>query len=79
MIFILALILVKRVGGKVNNGNVPLIGNYVWIGPGAKLFGKIVIADYCTIGANAVVNKNFDIPHSVIAGCPAKVIKIENK
>ena len=63
-------------GGKENSINSPCIGNHVWIGPGAKLFGKIRIADNCQIGANAVVNKTFDIPGSVIAGCPAKVIKI---
>lgn len=69
-------------GGKENSINSPQIGNNVWIGPGAKLFGKIKIADYCQIGANAVVNKTFDIPGSVIVGCPAKVIKVvqfENK
>lgn len=69
-------------GGKENSMNSPQIGNNVWIGPGAKLFGRIKIADYCQIGANAVVNKTFDILGSVIVGCPAKVIKVvqfENK
>jgi serine O-acetyltransferase len=39
------------------------------------LFGKIFIADHCQIGANAVVNKDFNIPYSIIAGVPAKVLK----
>lgn len=39
-------------------------------------FGKITIADGCQIGANAVVNKSFDTPGSVIAGYPAKVLKV---
>lgn len=63
-------------GGMENSVNSPHIGNNVWIGPGAKLFGKINIADNCQIGANAVVNKTFDIPGSVIVGCPAKVVKV---
>jgi serine O-acetyltransferase len=50
---------------------VPNIGNNVFIGPGAKLYGDIVIADGCAIGANAVVNKSFPIPNSVIIGIPA--------
>lgn len=54
----------------------PHIGNNLWIGPGAKLFGKIDIADNCQIGANAVVNKTFDIHGSAIVGCPAKVVKV---
>ena len=69
----------RRGGGKINSANVPVVGNYVWIGPGAKLFGKIRIADHCQIGANAVVNKSFEVPHSVIVGCPAKVIKVLDK
>lgn len=61
--------------GIENRTNSPIIGNNVWIGPGAKLFGKIIIADNCIIGANSVVNKTFNTPGSVIAGCPAKIIK----
>lgn len=53
--------------------NTPTLGNNVYIGPGAKLFGKIVIGDNVAIGANAVVNKDF--PDDVtIAGVPAKII-----
>ena len=55
-------------------------GNNVWIGPGAKLFGKIVIADGCAIGANSVVNKSFEEKGISIAGIPAKkVSNIGNK
>lgn len=66
----------QKGGGRINSTNVPIIGNHVWIGPGAKLFGKIEIADYCQIGANAVVNKSFKEPYSIIAGCPATLIKV---
>ena len=50
------------------------IGNNVYIGPGAKLYGKITIGDNAAIGANSVVNK--DVPAGVtVAGVPAKMIK----
>ena len=49
----------------------------IYIGPGAVLFGEITIADGCYIGANAVVNKSFTEPNSVIVGIPAKVIKTD--
>lgn len=68
----------QKGGGKENAYNVPTVGNNVWIGPGAKLFGKIIIANCCEIGANTVVNKSFTISGSVLAGCPAKVIKIKS-
>lgn len=50
---------------------VPTIGNNVYIGPGAKIFGEIFISDGCAIGANAVVNKSFFNPNVIIAGVPA--------
>ena len=51
----------------------PTIGNNCYIGPGAKIFGKIIIGDNVAIGANAVVNKDF--PDGVtIAGVPAKIV-----
>jgi serine O-acetyltransferase len=52
----------------------PRIGDNAYIGPGAKIFGGITIADGCAIGANAVVNKSFLEPGSVIAGVPAKKV-----
>lgn len=57
------------------NGNAtPKIGNNVYIGPGAKIFGDIVIADGIAIGANSVVNMSFIEPNIGIAGAPAKKI-----
>ena len=52
----------------------PTIGDNVWIGPGAKIFGKIQIADECAIGANAVVNKSFLEKGVSIAGVPARKV-----
>jgi serine O-acetyltransferase len=61
-----------NIGGGVDGA--PVIGDNVYIGPGAKIFGNIKIGDGVVIGANAVVNKN--IPSNVtIAGVPAKIIK----
>jgi len=60
--------------GESNNG-APQIGDNVYIGPGAKLFGPIKIGNNVQIGANAVVNKSFDEDNIVIAGVPAKIVK----
>lgn len=60
-------------GENHTNENVPVIGNNVYIGPGAKLYGKIIIGDNVRIAANAVVNK--DVPSNVtVGGVPAKII-----
>ena len=57
-----------------NQFDVPTIGDNVWIGPGAKIFGKISIGSGIAIGANAVVNNDFEENNITIAGIPAKKI-----
>ena len=52
---------------------VPTIGNNVWIGPGAKIFGDIHISDKVQIAANAVVNKDVKA-NTTVGGIPAKII-----
>ncbi|HLP06454.1 MAG TPA: hypothetical protein VK152_13595 [Paludibacter sp.] len=51
----------------------PTIGDNVYIGPGAKLFGDITVGNNVAIGANAVVNSN--VPDNVtVGGIPARTI-----
>ncbi|MBV5301849.1 MAG: CatB-related O-acetyltransferase [Methylococcales bacterium] len=52
-----------------------IIGNDVWIGSGVKIKTGLTIGDGAVIGAGAVVTKNI-APYSVVAGVPAKVIKM---
>ena len=63
----------SKFGENWTPDNVPTIGNNVYIGPGAKIYGNITIGDNVAIGANSVVNK--DVPSGVtVAGVPAKII-----
>ena len=64
-----------NIGASAGKNGAPIIGNNVYIGPGAILFGNITIADNISIGANATVNKSFTKPNVVIAGTPAVVVK----
>lgn len=63
-----------NIGQNIEDDSVPTIGNNVWIGPGAKIFGRIKIGDNTMIGANSVVNCSFIDGHVRIAGVPAKVV-----
>jgi serine O-acetyltransferase len=64
-----------NIGTKSKSLNLaPQIGDNVYIGPGAKLFGDIKIADGIAIGANSVVNKSFLEQNITIAGIPAKKV-----
>ena len=56
----------------------PSIGDNCYIGPGAKIFGPIVIGPNSVIGANAVVNKSFPEGNQTLGGVPAKVISKKN-
>ncbi|AYK14901.1 MAG: serine acetyltransferase [Methanosarcina flavescens] len=66
-----------NIGSNIDGVSAPQIGNNVYIGPGAKIFGDITIADNIAIGANSVVNKSFYEKGISIAGVPAR--KINNK
>jgi len=55
------------------NKGYPILGDNIYIAPGAKIIGSINIGSHVAIGANCVVTK--DIPaNSVVVGIPAKVI-----
>jgi serine O-acetyltransferase len=59
--------------GTDGTGGVPVIGDFVYIGPGAVIYGAIEVGDGAVIGANAVVNR--DVAAGVtVAGSPARVI-----
>ena len=53
----------------------PVVGDNVYIGPGAVLYGPIVVADNIAIGANSVVNTSFFEPNITIAGAPARKVR----
>ena len=58
---------------RFNRGGVS-IGDDTWIGTNVVIAGTVEIGKHCVIGANSVVTH--DIPdYSVVAGCPAKIIK----
>jgi maltose O-acetyltransferase len=51
------------------------IGKNCWIGNSVTITAGVELGDNVTIGANSVVTKSFP-SNVVIAGCPAKVIKV---
>lgn len=55
------------------HGRSCTIGDNVWIGPGAVIYGDVTIGDDVVIGANAVVGR--DVESGVtVAGVPAEVV-----
>ena len=65
--------------GQANRGKkrgYPIIGDNVYIGPGAKIVGNVRVGNDVAIGANCVVTK--DVPdNAVVVGVPGKVISYQ--
>ena len=62
--------------GQSNRGKkqgVPILGDAVYLGPGCKVIGKIVVESNVIIGANAVVIDNIST-NSVCVGIPAREV-----
>lgn len=70
-----------RVHSGVNIGTAagtqaaaPKLGNNCYIGPGAKLFGAIEVADGVAIAAQAVVHRSCEESNVTLGGVPARII-----
>jgi serine O-acetyltransferase len=64
--------------GQTNRGprqGCPVLGDRVYIGPGAKVIGAVKVGDGAAIGANAVVTRDVP-PNAVVAGAPARVVSM---
>lgn len=52
---------------------VPRLGDNVYIGPGAKIYGPVTLGENVAVGANAVVNKSFG-SNVTLGGVPARIV-----
>jgi len=55
------------------------IGKYCWLGMNVMILPGVELGDHTIVGAGSVVTKPFPNGYCVIAGNPAKVIKILDK
>ena len=64
---------IGHAGGRSRTGGNPVIGDRVYIGPGAIVIGPITIGNDALIGAGAVVVKSIP-PAGVVVGNPARLL-----
>jgi serine O-acetyltransferase len=57
----------------------PTLGDNCYLGPGAKVFGPVVLGDNTKVGANAVVTKSFPEGRVTLAGVPAQPLRAERE
>ena len=64
------------VDGEVRPTSGPIsVGNHVWIGSRATILKGAVIPDDTAVAAGAVVSGQFTETGTVLAGCPARVVR----
>lgn len=51
------------------------IGDFCWLGMGAKILPGVQLGPFTIVGAGAVVTKSFETGYCVLAGNPARVIR----
>lgn len=66
------------IGSSAGKDAAPKIGDNVYIGPGAKIYGDIVIPNNVAIAANSAVARSFDEENILVGGIPAQKIKSIN-
>lgn len=54
-------------------GGAPLVGNYLYMSPGAKVFGSVEIGDRVWIGPNSVALKDIE-SDKVVLGVPGRAM-----
>ncbi len=64
-----------RTGNIINYNQDVIIGNHVWCGSNVMILKGSIIPDGCVIGTRSLVTHKFNIPNTIIAGSPAKIIK----
>jgi len=67
--------LVDLNGHRINPSRDIHVGDHVWLGRNVTLLKGSRVPDSSVVGTCAVVTKAFEIPHCVIAGNPARVVR----
>lgn len=66
------------IGATNGQAEAPLIGDNVFIGSGARIIGKVNIANDIAVGANAVIVKDINDSGITVGGVPARKISNNN-
>lgn len=59
----------------VNGNKSVIVGKNVWVNSHCTILKGTVIADNCVVGANSLINSQFEKQNCLIVGNPAKVVR----
>ena len=61
---------------RLNPAKNVKIGNHVWVGAYVSILKGVILADNNIIGTRSLVNKSFLSENTLIAGIPARIVKV---
>jgi acetyltransferase-like isoleucine patch superfamily enzyme len=61
---------------RKHNPNEVIIGKYCWLGVGCTVLPGVRLGDFTVVGAGSVVTKSFPKGNCVIAGNPARLLRM---
>ena len=68
-----------NIGQNYSEDNVPMIGDNVYIGCGAKIIGGVKVGNNVRIGANCVVVTDIPDNATVVLSAPRVIVQEENR
>ena len=63
------------ISASVSTGGFSIIGEQCFVGLGSRIIDNIVLGDKNLLGAGSVLIKSYKENNSVLAGCPARLIR----
>jgi serine O-acetyltransferase len=63
------------IGASGGSDKAPQLGDNIYIGPGVKIYGNIVLGNNIAVAANTAVNRSFTEDGILIGGVPARKLK----
>lgn len=64
---------------RVHKKEEVIIGDYCWIGMNSVILPGVVLGNHTIVAAGSIVTKSFKEGYCIIAGNPAKIIKVLDK
>ena len=68
--------IIGKEGEQINHSKSVIIDDHVWIGTSVLILKGAKVPSRCIVGAKSLVTKKFDKENCLMAGVPAKVLKL---
>lgn len=67
--------IIDACGQRINEAKSIIIGHHVWVGMQCLILKGACVPEHCVVGARSMVTDMSILPHSILAGIPARILK----